>query len=91
MEEQHRRRWRPGLGPTVGLLVGGMVLVTATVMLLVSAYGARASALAVSESLVIQAARRTQDRVQRYLRTPYEALELAQYQAVSGSCLLYTS
>ena len=84
MEERHRRHWRPGLGPTVGLLVGGMVLITATVMLVISNYGARVSALEVSESLVLQVARRTQDRVQRYLSTPYDALKLGQLQAEAG-------
>ena len=84
MEQRHRRHWRPGLGPTVGLLVGGMVLITATAMLVISTYGARVSALEVSESLVRQVARRTQDRVQRYLSTPYDALKLGQLQAEAG-------
>ncbi len=81
---KQRRRWRPGLGPTVGLLLVGMVLVTASVMFGIYTYGARSSALAVSESLVRQAARRTQDRVDRFLDVPRDALELGQLQAYAG-------
>ncbi len=85
MQELRRKpRWRPGLGPTVGLLIVGMVLVTAGATLAITTYGARSSALAVSEDLIRQVSRRTQDRVESFLDVPRDALALGQRQADAG-------
>jgi adenylate cyclase len=79
------RPWRPSLRLVIGLVLAGMVTVTAVAIIVTSHRRSARTVVEVSEELILQAALTSRDRVQAFLSAPRSVAELLRTEATSGS------
>ena len=79
------RRWRPSLRLVIGLVLAGMVTLTAAAIIVTSHRRSARTVVEVSEELILQAAQTTRDQVQAFLGAPRTVAELLGTEASSGS------
>ncbi len=80
-----KRRWIPSLRLSIGVVLAGMVTITAVAIVWTSHVRSRRTVLQVSEELVLQAATTTRDQVRAFLIPPRGVAELLREEARSGS------
>jgi len=80
-----RRRWRPSLRLVIGLVLAGMVTLTAAAIIVTSHVRSARTVVEVSEDLILQAAETTRDQVQAFLGGPRTVARLLGTEARSGS------
>mgnify|MGYP002639637589 CR=1 FL=1 len=80
-----RPPWRPSLRLVIGLVLAGMVTLTATAIIWTSHLRSARTVVQVSEDLILQAAQTSRDQVQAFLDTPRGVARLLQAEAASGS------
>ncbi len=79
------RSWRPSLRLVIGLVLGGMVTLTAGAIIWTSHWRSRSAVLEVSEELVGRVAQTTRDQVWAFLLPPKGAVELLREEGESGT------
>ena len=79
------QRWRPSLRLVIGLVLAGMVTLTAAAIIITSHRRSARTVVQVSEELILQAAQTSRDQVQAFLDTPRGVAELLRAEAASGS------
>jgi adenylate cyclase len=80
-----RRRWRPSLRLVIGLVLAGMVTLTAVAIIVTSHRRSARTVVEVSEELILQAAHTSRDQVQAFLESPQGVARLLQAEASSES------
>jgi adenylate cyclase len=80
-----RPRWRPSLRLVIGLVLAGMVTLTAAAIIVTSHVRSARTVVAVSEELILQTAETTRDQVQAFLDGPRTVADLLGVEARSGS------
>ena len=79
------RPWRPSLRLVIGLVLAGMVTLTAAAIIITSHRRSARTVVEVSEELILQAAQTSRDQVQAFLGSPRGVAELLRAEAASGS------
>ncbi len=77
--------WRPSLRLGIGVVLAGMVTLTAATIILTSHYRSSRAVVQASQELILQAAQVSRDRFRSFLEPPRAVVQLLDTQARSGN------